>query len=98
MMEGKIFHVIGSTGNDYTVSFWMKDGKLKALCTCKAGVNHVLCKHVLGLIESNKEIKDLFIQSYGNIYDELLANQQELDRLKRLIATTKKNISSSLLR
>lgn len=53
-MMKHFFDVKGSTGNDYTVTINITDdGKLTAGCTCKAGMNATLCKHVIGVINDN---------------------------------------------
>lgn len=34
------------TGAQYTVDFFVSDGKRYGHCSCKAGVRHVACKHL----------------------------------------------------
>jgi len=34
------------TGAQYTVDFFVRDGRRYGHCTCKAGVNHTACKHL----------------------------------------------------
>jgi len=34
------------TGAQYTVDFFVSDGKRFGHCTCKAGVNNMACKHL----------------------------------------------------
>jgi len=38
-----------SDGEGYEVDFYEVAGTLRAFCRCKAGVNRVLCKHVVAL-------------------------------------------------
>ena len=33
-------------GNQYTVDFFVRNGKRFGHCTCKAGQNNIACKHV----------------------------------------------------
>ena len=33
-------------GNRYTVNFFVRNGKRYGHCDCKAGMNHVACKHL----------------------------------------------------
>ena len=34
------------TGAQYTVDFFVRDGKRFGHCTCKAGMNNMACKHL----------------------------------------------------
>ena len=34
------------TGAQYTVNFFIRDGKRYGHCDCKAGVHHMICKHL----------------------------------------------------
>ena len=34
------------TGAQYTVDFFMRNGKRFGHCTCKAGTNNIACKHL----------------------------------------------------
>lgn len=34
------------TGAQYIVNFFVRDGRRYGHCTCKAGVNHMACKHL----------------------------------------------------
>lgn len=38
-----------SDGKGYLVDFLEVEGTLRVFCRCKAGVNRLLCKHVIGL-------------------------------------------------
>ena len=95
----KSTHVRGSTGNDYLVTFSDKSGTLKATCTCQAGEFGTLCKHVLEVIQTDKEIRNE-LQNYGyiSIYEEYLSKLAEAERIKKEAATLKKKFQQLLLR
>ena len=41
------YHVTNrENGKQYVVDFFVRNGKRFGHCTCKAGLNHIACKHV----------------------------------------------------
>lgn len=42
-----------SSGNPYTVTFYLEADTISAFCSCPAGEHRKLCKHVLQLIDGN---------------------------------------------
>lgn len=48
------FLVQGSEPSPYKVVFRKDGGNLKATCNCKAGVNGMLCKHRLSILDGDK--------------------------------------------
>ena len=99
-MMKHFFDVKGSTGNDYTVTINITDdGKLTAGCTCKAGMNATLCKHVIGIINDNEEFSNLLhSQKYYYLYEMFLDKSAEAEILKKEAAKAKKQFSHSLMK
>lgn len=48
-----IFKYQGSAAEPYTVAFSRQADTLNAICSCPAGANGQLCKHVLSLLQGN---------------------------------------------
>lgn len=45
-----------SSGNPYTVTFFLEENTISAFCSCPAGEHRKLCKHVLQMLDSNDSI------------------------------------------
>ncbi len=98
-----VYFVKGSAAEPYEVVF-LKEGKtLKVTCTCKAGQNHTVCKHRVGLISGSPENVDLNSSSSIEEIDQLLVGSNlfeiykkyvdlthEFERVKKLHASQKK--------
>jgi hypothetical protein len=50
-----VFKVKGSQTEPYTVTFKKRGPTLTARCTCKAGMNRLICKHRTNLLKGNKK-------------------------------------------
>lgn len=48
-----VLKVQGSAAEPYTVAFSRQADTLNAICSCPAGANGHLCKHVLSLLQGN---------------------------------------------
>ena len=59
--------VKSSSGDPYTVSFYIDKNDISAVCSCPAGIYRILCKHIIHLISGDDSI----------LYDR---NQKELMR------------------
>ncbi len=95
----KDFEVVGSEGDVYTVTFSDETGSFKAFCTCRAGVNRVLCKHVKNLMKSDSEVMEALNKSdIKSMFDELDAKAEEMALLKSETDKLKKAIASKLLK
>lgn len=95
----KDFEVVGSEGDVYTVTFSDETGSFKAFCTCRAGVNRVLCKHVKNLMKSDSEVMEALNKSdIKSMFDELDAKTEEIASLKRETDKLKKAIAHKLLK
>lgn len=69
------FLVEGSKGDEYTVTFRVDNGQLRAGCTCNAAENGMACKHRLWLLSGDDE----------NLLSE---NIDDLDRVVALLPGT----------
>lgn len=95
----KEFEVVGSEGEVYTVTFSDETGSFKAFCTCRAGVNRVLCKHVKNLMNSDPEVMASFEKSeLKAMFDELDTKIEEMGSLKRETDKLKKAIANKMLK
>jgi len=45
-----------SSGNPYTVRFYLEENEISAYCSCPAGDNRKLCKHVIRIINGDDSI------------------------------------------
>ncbi|HUT30102.1 MAG TPA: SWIM zinc finger family protein [Sedimentisphaerales bacterium] len=45
-----------SSGNPYTVRFYLREGSVSAFCSCPAGDNRKLCKHVIRIMNGDDSI------------------------------------------
>jgi len=54
-----------SSGDSYTIRFYLEENEISAFCSCPAGDNRKLCKHVMRIITGDDSI----------LYD---SNQQEV--------------------
>jgi uncharacterized Zn finger protein len=48
--------VKSSSGNPYTVRFYLEENEISAYCSCPAGDNRKLCKHVMRIINGDDSI------------------------------------------
>lgn len=55
-----------SLGNPYTVRFYLEENEISAFCSCPAGDNRKLCKHVKRIIAGDDSI--LFDSNQKNIF------------------------------
>ena len=58
-------------GNRYTVNFFVRDGKRFGDCDCKAGMNHVACKHLsaaaaLHVVRAAESVKQSSVETMDN--------------------------------
>lgn len=88
--------VIGSKGNIYTVVIEEKPFGMS--CSCRAGQMGQLCKHILNLIEEDKEIANIFNQSdCKQYYDEYQNLSIKAEEIKKLANAKKKQLARELL-
>lgn len=95
----KEFHVVSkSTGELYTVKFSNESGKVQAHCSCRAGIFGTLCKHVIGIMETDDDVK-LAMQESGqaNKWNHYLNNAKDIERRKKELAKEKKAFAKDLL-
>lgn len=95
----KFFKVMGSAEEPYIVKFSDETGEFKASCTCPAGIHRTLCKHIIGCLENDDEIKTCFA-SYGYDKELFKINEKiiEAERLKKEVSNMKKALAKIILK
>lgn len=63
-----------SSRNPYTVRFYIEENEISAFCSCPAGENRKLCKHVMRIINGDDSI--LYDSSQKTILDEICSHLQ----------------------
>ena len=100
-----------SRAEPYTISFYLIGKKIKAFCSCPAGDNRLLCKHVIKSISGEREIlfddsqlpllhkiSDHFGKSdYFALMSEWNELKSKLESIKRAEKLKKKELSMALL-
>ncbi len=84
-MNALTFRVRGSRGDLYVVQFETTDGKLRASCTCPAGMKRQTCKHSVALME-------------GNTTALVSENVDEIEILRRMLKETRAEAALENLR
>jgi len=74
--------VKSSSGDPYTVKFYLDENEISASCSCPAGIYRMLCKHIIHLISDDDSI----------LYDK---NQKKL--MKQISSHLQKTNIPSLL-
>ena len=64
-----------SSGNPYTVRFYIDENTISAFCSCPAGEHRKLCKHVMRMINGDNSI--LYDSNQKMILDEILSHLQK---------------------
>ena len=81
-----------SSGGSYTVRFYFEENEISAFCSCPAGDNRKLCKHVMRIITGDDSI--LFDNNQKNIF---LKIGSHLERTSIPILLSELNESENLL-
>ncbi len=81
-----------SSGNPYTVRFYLEENEISAFCSCPAGDNRKLCKHLKRIIAGDDSI--LFDSNQKNIF---LKINSHLERTSIPILLSELNESEILL-
>jgi hypothetical protein len=81
-----------SSGGSYTVRFYLEENVISAFCSCPAGDNRKLCKHVMRIITGDDSI--LFDCNHKNIF---LKIGSHLERTSIPILLSELNESENLL-
>lgn len=81
-----------SSGNPHTVRFYLEENEISAFCSCPAGDNRKLCKHVKRIIAGDDSI--LFDSNQKNIF---LKISSHLERTSIPILLSELNESEILL-
>jgi uncharacterized Zn finger protein len=77
-----------SSGNPYTVRFYMEENGISAFCSCPAGENRKLCKHIIRIINSDDSI--LFDNNQKNLLGKINSHLQNTD-IPRLVSSLREN-------
>lgn len=88
-----------SSGDSYTVRFYIEEDGISAFCSCPAGEHRKLCKHVIRMINGDDSI--LYDSSQKKILDEICSHLQkttipsllsELSESEILLDKARKNV------
>ena len=63
-----------SSGNPYTVRFYIYEDAISAFCSCPAGDHRKLCKHVMRMINGDDSI--LYDKNQKSILDKISSHLQ----------------------
>ena len=95
-----------SSGNPYTVKFYKDKNKLYAFCSCPAGQNRKLCKHVIQMIngedsilyDSNQKtfLDELYLYLQGTPIPSLVSELREYEILLRKTQDNIRKIKKAL--
>ena len=102
----------GSSGNPYVVKFYLEENEIAAFCSCPAGGNRRLCKHVIRIMSGDNSIlydgsqKKAFVTIGHHLQKTTLPsllselNEAEIIRqdAERIVKRAKKAIEKAVLR
>jgi len=100
-----------SSGDPYTVRFYLDENKISAFCSCPAGVYRILCKHVIRIISGDDSIlydmnqKKLMEQIGSHLQKTIIPsllselNESELlmKKVRQKAKKAKKNLEKAIL-
>jgi hypothetical protein len=103
--------VRSSSGDPYTVRFYLDENKISAFCSCPAGVYRMLCKHIMCLVSGDDSIlydttQKTLMEQVGSYLQKttiplLLSklNQAELllEKAQQKAKKAKKNLEKAIL-
>jgi len=103
--------VKSSSGDPYTVRFYIDENKISAFCSCPAGVYRMLCKHIMRIINGDDSIlfeskqKELLLKIVSHLQHTnipfLLSQLNEseilLENAKKNVKEAKKNLEKAIL-
>ena len=92
------YHDTGSHGDDYVVSIdRAADGSVDVKCTCQAGRFGQICKHVMGVLESEPDAASMLAGTeYFAILKQYNDAQAEIKKLQAQAKKTKKLLAQSI--
>lgn len=88
-----------SSGNPYTVRFYIEENGISAFCSCPAGENRKLCKHVIRIMNGDDSV--LYDSTQKTILGEICSHLQrttipsflsELSESEVLLEKVQKNV------
>lgn len=91
-----------SSGNPYTVRFYLEENEISAFCTCPAGENRKLCKHVMQIINGDDSI--LYDSNQKKVFMKIIYHVQrtnipfllsELNESEILLENVQKNVKKA---
>jgi uncharacterized Zn finger protein len=87
-----------SSGAPYTVTFDLEENTILAFCSCPAGDNRMLCKHIIKMISGDKSI--LYDDTQKHLLNQILSHLDntpiplllsELDVSEKMLAKVQKD-------
>ena len=66
-----------SSGNPYTVRFYLREDSISAFCSCPAGDNRKLCKHVIRIMNGDDSI--LFDPTQKHLLARIVSHLENTD-------------------
>ena len=111
MKKVEILAKSSSSETPYTVECYLGENKISVHCSCPAGDNRLLCKHVRKIVSGDesilydrnqkREIEEIRNHLSGTeillLLSELDKHESLLEEAKRNIEKAKKNLSKSIL-
>jgi hypothetical protein len=77
-----------SSGNPYNVRFYLEANRVSAFCSCPAGENRKLCKHIIQIINGEDSI--LFDINQKNLMSEVVSHLRNTN-IPHLISDLREN-------
>ena len=101
-----------SSGNPYTITFYLEEDAISAFCSCPAGEHRKLCKHILQMIDGDDSIlydnsqkptlaeicSHLESTPIPSLFSELNNKEMLLKKAQQEVKKAKKNIEKHLLK
>ena len=101
-----------SSGDPYTVRFYLEEDEISAFCSCPAGEHRKLCKHVIRIINGDDSIlydsnqKQIFMKIGSHLQStvvplllsELNKSETMLENAKKNAKKAKKNLETVVLK
>jgi hypothetical protein len=101
-----------SSGNPYTVKFYLEENSLSAFCSCPAGKNRQICKHIIQIINGEdsilfdnnqksfmgKIVSHLQNTNIPDLISKLRENEILLEKVQEDVKKTKKALEKAILK
>ena len=101
-----------SSGDPYTVRFYIEENEISVFCSCPAGDNRKLCKHVKRIIAGDDSIlfdsnqKNIFLKigshlertPIPNLLSDLIESEIVLENAQKNLKKAKKALEKAVLK